>query len=116
VVKIPLSPPCLAWVKGRKGAFFPKVHKQAISNTSMQFVAIMKKAKVPKEITIAGDMTASRSFHSLRHTFNQWLTEAGVGQDERMKLTGHKSDKMNDLYTHVSDDALVKAVGMLPTL
>jgi integrase len=116
VVKIPLSPPCLAWVKGRKGAFFPKVHKQAISNTSMQFVAIMKKAKVPKEITIAGDMTASRSFHSLRHTFNQWLTEAGVGQDERMKLTGHKSDKMNDLYTHVTDEALVAAVGMLPTL
>jgi integrase len=116
VVKIPLSPPCLAWVKGRQGAFFPKVSKQAISNTSMQFVAIMKKAKVPKEITIAGDMTASRSFHSLRHSFNQWLTEAGVGQDERMKLTGHKSDKMNDLYTHVTDEALVKAVGMLPSL
>ena len=116
VVKIPLSPPCLAWIKGRKGHFFPKTKAQAISNTSMQFVAIMKKAKIPKDITIAGDMTATRSFHSLRHTFNAWLTDAGVGQDARMKLTGHKSDKMNDLYTHVTDDALQAAVGMLPQL
>lgn len=116
VVRIPLSPPCLAWLDGRTGAFFPKTSKQAVSNTSMQFSTIMRKAGVPKVITIAGDMTASRSFHSLRHTFNSWLTEAGVGQDERKKLTGHKSDKMNDLYTHVPDEALAKAVGMLPSL
>lgn len=116
VVKIPLSPPCLTWLKGRNGHFFPTVRKQAVSNTSMQFTTIMRKAGVPKEITIAGDLTATRSFHSLRHTFNAWLTEAGVGQDERMKLTGHKSEKMNDLYTHVADDALQAAVGMLPKL
>jgi integrase len=116
VVRVPLSPPCLAWLEGRKGFFFPTLRRQAISNTSMQFSAIMKKAKVPQEITIAGDQTASRSFHSLRHTFNSWLAEAGVSQELRMKLTGHKTEMMNAGYTHHTDESLALAVGMLPNL
>ena len=116
VVKIPLSPPCLAWLKDRKGYFFPSLRKQALSNTSMQFAAIMKKAGVPKEIEIASDQTASRSFHSCRHTFTSWLTEAGIASDLRMKLTGHTTDKMHAVYTHHTDEALAKAVGMLPQL
>lgn len=116
VVRIPLSPPCLAWLAGRKGLFFPVVRKQAISNSSMQFTAIMKKAGVPQKITIVGDQTASRSFHSLRHTFTSWLTEAGIDADLRMKLTGHTTDKHHAVYTHHSDEALARAVGMLPKL
>ncbi|NQX02957.1 tyrosine-type recombinase/integrase [bacterium] len=114
VVRIPLSPPCLAWLNGRKGQFFPVVRKQATSNTSMQFTAIMKKAGVSQKITIAGDQTASRSFHSLRHTFTSWLTEAGVDADLRMKLTGHTTSKHHAVYTHHTDEALSRAVGMLP--
>lgn len=116
VVRIPLSPPCLAWLQGRKGNLFPFLRKQAISNTSMQFAAIMKKAGVEQQITIAGDQTASRSFHSLRHTFTSWLTEAGVDADLRMKLTGHTTDKMHAVYTHHTDEALARAVGQLPEL
>ncbi|MES2920560.1 MAG: tyrosine-type recombinase/integrase [Verrucomicrobiota bacterium] len=116
VVRIPLSPPCLAWLAGRKGFLFPSVRKQATSNSSMQFTAIMKKAKVPQKITIAGDQTASRSFHSLRHTFNTWLTDAGVDADLRMKLTGHTTDKMHAVYTHHTDEALARAVGTLPAI
>ncbi len=73
----------------------------------------MKKAGVPKEIEIASDQMASRSFHSCRHTFTSWLTEAGVAADLRMKLTGHKTDKMHAVYTHHTDEALAAAVGML---
>lgn len=116
VVRIPLSPPCLAWLHGRKGLFFPVLRKQAVSKTSMQFTALMKKAEVPQKITIAGDQTASRSFHSLRHTFTSWLTEAGVDADLRMKLTGHTTDKMHAVYTHHTDEALVRAVRLLPEL
>lgn len=116
VIKIPLSPTCIAWIGGKKGKFFPKLEKQAISNTSTQFSALMKKAKIPKEIEITSDLSASRSFHSLRHSFNAWLTDADVTQDQRKKLTGHKSDKMNDIYTHVVLEKLVKAVGLLPPL
>jgi integrase len=82
----------------------------------MHFTAIMKKAGVPQKITIAGDQTASRSFHSLRHTFTSWLTEAGIDADLRMKLTGHTTDKMHAVYTHHTDEALSRAVGMLPEI
>lgn len=116
VVRIPLSPPCLAWLAGRKGLFFPVLRKQATSNTSMQFTAIMGKSDVSRKITIVGDQTASRSFHSLRHTFTSWLTEAGIDADLRMKLTGHTTDKHHAVYTHHSDEALARAVGMLPKL
>ena len=116
VVRIPLSPPCLSWLNGQKGYFFPVLRKQSVSKTSMQFTAIMKKAEVPQKITIAGDQTASRSFHSLRHTFTSWLTEAGVDADLRMKLTGHTTDKMHAVYTHHTDEALVRAVRLLPEL
>ena len=116
VVKIPLSPPCLAWIAGRKGQFFPTLSQQLISNTSTQFATIMKKAEVPRVIEIASDETASRSFHSCRHTFNSWLTDAGVAADLRMKLTGHLTDKMHAVYTHHTDEALVRAVGSLPSL
>jgi integrase len=115
VVKIPLSPPCLAWLAERKGAFFPTIGKQSTSNTSMQFSAIMKKAGVPKEIEITAELSASRSFHSLRHSFNTWLTEAGVGADIRMKLTGHTTDKHHAVYTHHTDEALARAVATLPS-
>lgn len=116
IVTIPLSPPCLAWLNGRKGRYFPKLSKQATSNTSMQFSTLMRKAGVPKVVEITTDRFASRSFHSLRHSFNTWLTDAGVDQDQRMKLTGHKDSKMNDLYTHVPHETLVLAVGMLPAI
>jgi integrase len=115
VVRIPLSPPCLAWLAGRKGRFFPALSKQTTSNNSMQFTAIMKKAQVPQKITIIGDQTASRSFHSLRHTFTSWLTEAGVDADLRMKLTGHTTDKHHAVYTHHTDEALARAVATLPS-
>lgn len=116
VVRIPLSPPCLAWLKDRKGNFFHTLKGKAISNLSMHFTAIMKKAGVTQKITIAGDQTASRSFHSLRHTFTSWLTEAGIDADLRMKLTGHTTDKHHAVYTHHTDEALSRAVGMLPSL
>ncbi len=40
-----------------------------------------------------------RTFHSLRHSFNSILANAGVSDEVRMKLTGHKSKEMN-IRTH----------------
>ncbi|MCX6879481.1 MAG: tyrosine-type recombinase/integrase [Verrucomicrobia bacterium] len=116
VVRIPLSPPCLAWIDGRKNYFFPVIRKQPTSTTSMQFRKLMLRAGVPREIAFIGDQTASRSFHSTRHTFTSWLTDAGVDADLRMKLTGHSNDKTHAVYTHHSDEALAAAVRMLPNL
>jgi len=116
VVKIPLSPTCIAWIEGKKGKLFPVLGNQATSKTSTQFSALMKKANVPHEIEITSDLSASRSFHSLRHTFNAWLTDAGVSQDQRKKLTGHKSDRMNDIYTHVASEVLLEVVSKMPCI
>ena len=115
VITIPLTPPCIAWIGNRKGDFFPKLKKQATSATSMQFSAIMERAKVEKEIELPGDMKASRSFHSLRHTFASWLAEADIHADVRQKLTGHSSSKIHQRYTH-HDEALERAVGTLPII
>ena len=115
VIEVPLTPPCLAWIKGKKGSFFPTLQKQQTATTSMQFHAIMKKAKVPKIIEKPGGIKANRSFHSLRHTFASWLAEQDIHADVRQKLTGHSSSGIHARYTH-HDAALDRAVAVLPSL
>ena len=115
VITVPLTPPCIGWVGNRKGDFFPDIKAQKTSNISNQFHAIRQRAGVAKEIELPGDMKASRSFHSLRHTFASWLAEADIHADVRQKLTGHSSSKIHARYTH-HDEALDRAVGSLPAL
>jgi integrase len=115
VITVPLTPPCIGWIGNRKGDFFPDIKAQGKGNISNQFEAIRKRAGVAKEIELPGDMKASRSFHSLRHTFASWLAEADIHADVRQKLTGHSSSKIHQRYTH-HDEALDRAVGTLPSL
>jgi integrase len=61
-----------------------------------------------------GRAFSSLSFHSLRHSFNSELANKGVSQELRRHLTGHASDKMNDLYSHLDKDLLKTAVNKLP--
>lgn len=115
VITVPLTPPCLGWIADRRGDFFPEIKAQKKGNISNQFDAIRKRAGVAKEIDLPGDMKASRSFHSLRHTFSSWLANADIHSDVRQKLTGHSSSKIHQRYIH-HDEALDRAVGTLPTL
>jgi len=55
-----------------------------------------------------------RTFHSLRHSFNSALANAGVAQEVRMKLTGHSSKEMNQNYTHLQAATLKNAMKALP--
>src|SRR6185437_12734975 len=57
---------------------------------------------------------SKRSFHSLRHSFNSALANAGVPEEVRMKLTGHATPIMNSQYTHLQMDTLKKAVSKMP--
>jgi integrase len=115
VITVPLTPACIQWIGKKKGDFFPKLKEQKTAVSSTQFTRIMEKAKVPKEIELAGGIKASRSFHALRHTFASLLAEADVHSDIRQKLTGHSSSKIHQRYTH-HDEALDRAVGTLPAL
>lgn len=56
----------------------------------------------------------SVSFHSLRHTFVSLLKLSGGSQAVAKELAGHSSDAVSDLYTHVPEEALAKAIKQLP--
>jgi integrase len=85
---------------------------------SGQFAAVMEKADIQGKRTQAsgGRRLSSLSFHSLRHSFNSALANAGVSQEIRQKLTGHTSAEMNTIYTHHDLAPLRAAVEKLPSL
>jgi integrase len=84
----------------------------------MQFKRIMERAgirgRMLREAVGAGRSQSSLSFHSLRHTFNAALANAGVAVEIRQKLTGHASAEMNAQYTHHELEALRAAVSVIP--
>lgn len=49
------------------------------------------------------------TFHSLRHTFTSRAVESGVPLTYLQAILGHTSQRMTDHYTHLSDDAILKA-------
>ena len=85
---------------------------------SGRFAAIMEKARIEgKPIKASGGRTlSSLSFHSLRHSFNSAMANAGISQEVRQKLTGHASAEMNKVYTHHELEALRSAVSVIPSV
>lgn len=63
-----------------------------------------------------GRTVRALTFHSLRHSFNSAMANAGIPQEVRMKLTGHSSAEMNKGYTHLDLDPLRAAVNVIPGL
>jgi integrase len=90
------------------------------SGLSQQFKRVMEKAgiagRVIREGQGVGRKSVSLSFHSLRHSFNSALANAGVAQDVRQALTGHASAEMNERYTHRDLAPLRDAVAKVPKL
>jgi integrase len=90
------------------------------SGLSMQFKRIMERAKIKgrllREANGAGRSQSSLSFHSLRHSFNSAMANAGVSSEVRQKLTGHSSAKMNAQYTHHELEELRIAVSVIPSI
>lgn len=56
------------------------------------------------------------SFHSLRHTFNSIMANAGIAQEVRQELTGHASAAMNRVYTHHELSTFRGALNTLPSI
>jgi integrase len=85
---------------------------------SQQFAAIMKGAGIDsKRTSNGGRRTLSRfSYHSLRHSFNSAMANAGVSQEIRQKLTGHSSAEMNKIYSHFELEPLRAAIAVLPPI
>jgi integrase len=84
---------------------------------SEQFHAVMDKAGIEVASTRNGRRAVSHlSFHSLRHSFNSAMANAGVAQEIRQKLTGHSSVEMNRVYTHHEIGSLRAAIEVLPPI
>ncbi len=103
------------------GPICPKLAIEPVggrNGLSQKFIALMRRAGLSTESVATGGQRqlATRSFHSLRKSFNTWLRDGGVTQEDRKQLTGHKSDAVNDRYTEVKMERLRVAVKRLPKL
>jgi integrase len=86
---------------------------------SAEFKAIMLQAGIRGKIiqhNKNGRRNETKGFHSLRHSFNSALANAGVSREVRQVLTGHASERMNEIYTHRELETLRSAVAVLPGL
>ena len=90
------------------------------SGLSMAFKRIMERAKIKgrllRKANGAGRSQSSLSFHSLRHSFNSAMVNAGVASEIKQKLTGHASAQMNAQYTHHEIEELRAAVTVIPRI
>jgi len=127
-VTVPIHPQFDAWLEKQtrgigKAPVFPTLAGKAgsgKSGLSMQFKRIMERAGIKgrllRKATGQGRSQSSLSFHSLRHSFNAALANAGVGVELRQELTGHSSVEMNRLYTHPDIEVKRAAVLKLPVI
>lgn len=104
---------------GTTGFLCPKLAAKGTGGKhglSESFKRILNKAKVDP-MTVEGKgirKFSKRTFHSLRHSFNSVLANAGVADEIRMKLTGHSSKVMNTKYTHLEVNTLKNAMTNIP--
>lgn len=122
IVQVPLAAPVRQWFSDFVSTKFPgdqvfaRLSGIPTSTLSTQFSRLMEKAGVSREIELPGGLMARRSFHCLRHTFVSWLAEGDVAPEIRKRLAGHTTDKVHEIYTHRSVDALAAAIDTLPDL
>ena len=100
---------------------FPSLAKRNISPLSKHFHKILTRANIEQRVireksddTGSGRKVFALSFHSLRHSFTSLLANAGVPEEVRMALTGHKERAVHQRYTHRELQQLADAIGMLP--
>jgi integrase len=95
--------------------------QRKISPLSKQFRKIIERAHIKQSVirersksSKSGRNVYALSFHSLRHSFTSILANAGVSEEMRMALTGHKSRDVHQKYTHHELEVFRAAIGMLP--
>ena len=111
-------------VDDSKAPVFPSLRGRAgsgRSGLSEAFKRIMVKADIPieKRLESAGGVGRGRnklSFHSFRHSLNSAMANAGVTQEIRQKLLGHRDADTHKLYTHHDFPALQAAIDAVPSL
>ena len=124
-VTLPLHQQFAEWLSEQmrgiaKAPVFPTLAGKVGARLSDQFKRIMEHAnirgRILREANGEGRSQSALSFHSLRHSFNAALANAGVGVELRQELIGHSSLEMNRLYTHPDIEKKRQAVALIPTI
>lgn len=128
-IEIPIHPQLETWLRQWQSekhdakVVFPDKAGKTIggrNGLSGQFRLIMQKARLSGVVTPrkgeAGRSRSSLTFHSLRHSFNSAMANAGVSQEIRQRLTGHAAKGVNDRYTHTELGTLRTAVEAVPNV
>jgi integrase len=107
--------------KSDEAFVFPSLAQRNISPLSKHFRKILERAHIEQRVireksegSKSGRKVFALSFHSLRHSFTSILANAGVPEELRMALTGHKERAVHQRYTHRELQQLQGAIGMLP--
>lgn len=117
VISVPVTVTLAAWIAAQpKDILFPTLSTTEKSTLSMGFKAIMARAGVADTVTLATGEERDRSFHSLRHSANSWLANAGVDIGMRQEILGHSSEDQNLEYTTLDPESRRKAMTLLPDL
>ena len=61
------------------------------------------------------ELEMNYTLHYARHTCATLMREAGIEEDIRKLILGHKSGDITDRYTHISEEMLVDAIDKLPS-
>lgn len=124
-IVVPIHPDLLtaleALPRATSGPVLPELAATSQSGrrgVSETFKGIVKSAGLDLgEVKGAGNRKFNtRTFHSLRHSFTSALANAGVTEDLRMKLTGHKSTDEHRGYSHHELKTLAGAMAKMPGL
>lgn len=78
----------------------------------LSFYEVLKGIGIDEEIRKERRLT----FHSLRHYFSTFTCQENISQEDRMLVLGHKSEKINSRYTHISDLRLERVAEVLEQL
>ena len=127
VVVIPVHPDFAQWLSTRprgigKAPVFPELAGKRVDGSrglSNQFSLLVEKAGIERRVTPPcgkGRTVASKTFHSLRHSFVSALANKGVAFEIRKKLAGHLDARTHAGYTHHELATLRDAIEKLPSL
>ena len=100
---------------------FPALAGRTSSVVGEAFARIMAEAGIVRELVhepepgSKGRRRYNLGFHSLRHTMNSEMANAGVSVEIRQLFTGHKSAEMNERYTHRKLAPLRRAIEKIPS-
>lgn len=129
MVRIPVVEPLAAHLATLEGADTPSapVHRNAasaanVSTLSRQFGEILAACGLAagrthgkqKDGRGARRTTSELTFHSLRHTATSMMKNAGISPAIVQDIIGHESAEISQLYTHVENDAKMRALNALP--